>query len=139
MTVSVLPVDRTDVTAFWPEVVPHLDLAITAGRRRFTLESIRADLIAGKKLLWVAQRHGRVIASIVTVMADFPAQRVCTILLCGGGDLNAWLDQALDRIEHFAEMNQAEVDVVGRIGWHRALARRGYAHAGAWLVKETSR
>lgn len=131
------PADRTQIAALWPHVFGFVTEALKYGQGRFTVESIRERLGAGRARLWVVQRDRDTIAAVVTVNSDFPAKRVCTILLCGGADLDEWMGDTLHKVEAAARAEGcAQNEIIGRPGWERKCP--GYDKAGVWLVKELS-
>jgi hypothetical protein len=132
---EIVSVSPHAVQHYWPEVRGMLKRADLA--QRFTLDKIEDDLIAGDKRLWVVLSGERAVAAVVTVITSFPTQRVCTILLCGGEDVDSWVNQVLGRVEEYARWEDCgQVEIIGRPGWRRKCA--AYDHAGEWLVKELS-
>lgn len=112
--------------------------ALPYAKGRWTLAGIESDLADGGKRLWGVFHGPKLICAIVTVNTDFPAARVCTILVCGGRDVDSWVAMALGKIEAAARADGCgQVEIIGRPGWERKC--RGYDKAGVWLVKELSR
>lgn len=133
--VNVTAIYPKAVAAHWGIAAPWIERAVEHGRCRFTLDSIREDLIEGRKTLWLVSIGETLVAAIVTAVTAFPNKRVCTILLCGGGEVDEWVGRALDTLEEYARWRDcAEIEIIGRPGWRRKCA--GYDHAGEWLVKE---
>ena len=132
--ITVLPVPAQSVARRWQQVAPMLDAALPYAQGRFTLQGIYDDLEDGSKDLWAFYRGAEIIGAVVTVYTDFPALKLCTVLLCGGNDIDEWKDQGLDAIERAALRDGcSQIEIVGRPGWRRKCA--SYDHAGDWLVK----
>lgn len=126
------------VASHWREIAPLITDALAYCRQRFVLGEIRDKLERGRMSLWVFVRAGQIIGAVVTVNTDFSTLRLCTILLCGGEDIDAWADDGLRAIERQALAEGCrQVEIVGRPGWRRKCA--GYEHAGDWLVKDLAR
>lgn len=135
--VNIVAVSPQSVPLYWPDVRHLLARALDEGRGRFTLDRIEADLTAGRKRLWVVLSGERLAAAVVTCVTDFPAKRVCTILLCGGEDVDSWVSRVLAAIEEYARWEECgQVEIIGRAGWERKCP--SFERAGVWLVKELS-
>jgi hypothetical protein len=135
---EVVAISPHSVLPYWPEVSGLLGAALRHGRSRFTLDRVQDDLIAGKKRLWVVMQGETLVSAVVTCITDFPAKRVCTILLCGGEDADAWVAKVLSAVEEYAAWEECgQVEIIGRPGWQRKCP--DYELAGTWLVKELSR
>jgi hypothetical protein len=135
--VNVISITPHMVQHYWPHVKGMLSEALEHGRGRFTLDGIEDDLIAGKKRLWAVLGPEHVVAAVVTCVTDFPAKRVCTILLCGGEDVDSWVSRVLAAIEEYARWEECgQVEIIGRAGWERKCP--SFERAGVWLVKELS-
>jgi hypothetical protein len=134
---EVVSVSPHAVQHYWPEASGLLRAALHHGRGRFALASIEEDLIAGRKRLWVVLSGERLVSAVVTCVTNFPAKRVCTLLLCGGEDADSWVAKVLNAVEEYAQWEDcAEVEIIGRPGWQRKC--HDYEMAGVWLVKELS-
>lgn len=134
---NVISVSPPSVEHYWREASPMVAEAIRLGRCRFSLDGIEDDLIAGKKRLWVVLSGETMVAAVVSCVTDFPEKRVCTMLLCGGRDVDSWVARVTKAIEEYAQWEAcAEVEIIGRPGWGRKCP--DYEMAGTWLVKELS-
>lgn len=135
---EVVAISPHAVRHYWPEASGLIRAALSHGRGRFTLGGIHDDLIAGAKRLWIVLAGETVTAAVVTCITDFPAKRACTILLCGGEDVDSWVAEVCRTVEEYAHWEDcAEVEIIGRPGWQRKCP--DYEMAGVWLVKELSR
>lgn len=122
-------VHRHELSAIWPRVAAMVAAADLRGR----FGDVGPDLAEGRKLLWLAEGDD-MLGAAVTCITDFPEKRVCTILLCGGTDLDQWQPGLRSLIEDYAQQqNCEEIEIIGRPGWHRICP--DYELAGLWLVK----
>jgi hypothetical protein len=107
-----------DVEREWETIAPLLSKAL-AKQTALSIESVKADCVRGRFWLWHVP--GRV--AFVTEIQNFPLERICMIVLCGGDGLSEWLtdaDETLSR--HAKHFGCAAMMIVGRPGWHRACA-----------------
>lgn len=105
-----------DLDEHWGEVSPMLAKAL-AKQTAMSLESVYEDLRRGKFHLWVVPR----VAAFVTEIQQFPKERICMIVLCGGDALSEWQDVADEKLTRYARaMGCVALMIVGRRGWSRA-------------------
>lgn len=104
-----------DIEREWHDIAPLLAKALEK-QTAMSLESVKADCLRGKFWLW----HVPGLAAFVTELQQFPLERICMIVLCGGDDMENWLwdsDETLTRhARHFA---CSSLVIVGRRGWSR--------------------
>lgn len=101
----------------WADVAPHLARPL-ARQSAMTLESLQASLLRGEMLLW--EIPGK--AAFVTQLQQFPAERICVIILCGGDGLREWQDAAWRGLTRYARKAGCScLQIVGRRGWTRAV------------------
>lgn len=106
-----------DLDEHWNAVSPLLAKAI-AKQSGMTLESVHADVKRGKFHLW--SFPGK--AALVTEIQQFPAERICMIVLCGGDGLSEWMIEADATLTRYAKaMGCVAMMIVGREGWSRVL------------------
>ena len=104
-----------DVDEHWAEIAPMLEKAI-ARQSAMSLDSTYQDLKRGKFFLW--RVPGK--AAFVTEIQNFPQERVCVVVLCGGEGIEEWLP-AVDEtiVRHARCFGCAALLIVGRRGWER--------------------
>jgi hypothetical protein len=101
----------------WADVAPHLARPL-ARQSALTLETLKASLIRGEMMLWEVRGE----MAMVTQLQVFPAERICTIVLCGGTNLNRWKRAALREVAAYAKASGCTgLQIVGRRGWTRAV------------------
>lgn len=109
----------------WARNAGYLEPALNGA---FTLDDVRATILAGNATLWPLER-----SAVVTEILEYPAKRVLRIWLAGGelSELLAFLPAA-DNYAHECGCSAIEID--GRKGWARVLP--GYTEARVVLTKE---
>ena len=114
MRLQVVPV--WDVPIVWDEVAPLLAKAV-AKQTAMSLESLREDCLRGKFWLW----HIPGVVAFVTEIQQFPIERIEMIVLCGGENLEAWMEEADATLtRHAKHFGCTALMIVGRQGWARA-------------------
>lgn len=117
--------------ADWARFAPQLDAALAHAGRTHTLADVRAMVEAGQAQAWVGPR-----AAVITVIEDDPGERRLLIWLAGG-ELSDATERLLPRIEAWAsEQGCRRSMIIGRPGWERVLATRGYAPLARIIAKE---
>lgn len=104
-----------DLDDYWPEVSPHLAKSL-ARQTAMTLESVHQDVKRGKFLLWRIPDR----CAFITEIQQFPAEKICMVVLCGGEGMEEWLeiaDRTLSR--HAKALGCNALMIVGRPGWSR--------------------
>ncbi len=104
-----------DVEREWSGIAPLLAKALEK-QSAMSIESVKADCLRGKFWLW--HIPGR--AAFVTEVQQFPLERICMIVLCGGSGIQDWLAESDETItRHARHFGCAAVMLVGRPGWSR--------------------
>ena len=103
------------IPAVWGAVSPHIQRALDRGSR-YTLDEIRAGLVASQMQLW-AWVDGGIEACLVTTIQTDDESTFCLLLALGGSKMEAWIE-FLPLVEEWARDNGAtEMRIYGRIGW----------------------
>lgn len=111
------------VPAFWPITAPLIERAVEHADGRYSLEDVRAALLARDMQLWAAlDARSLVIEAIcVTEIVTYPGERRCGIVFCAGRRAERWL-RHLDEIGDWArEQRCGALELQGRPGWERLL------------------
>ena len=104
-----------DVDLRWNEVAPLLEKPL-ALQSAMSLESVHNDCRTGKFHLWSIPGE----VAFVTEIQQFPMERICMIVLCGGDNMEGWIDEADKTLTRYAlSMGCKAMMIVGRSGWSR--------------------
>lgn len=115
---------QADISIAWPIVSPLLAPAIERSEGRISSKSVVQWLLDGRYVLWLAHEDETVSAALVTRIARYPCKNMLTVDLCGGRQLNGWLDEADRVFRAFSRESGLDgVELYGRTGWARALKR----------------
>ena len=124
-----------DVLGIWAEVSPFLKDALAFNPGDLALRDVIDRLLLRDMQLWVYRPEGEVIAALVTEVVQYPRRWVCRLVLFGGAlqrcrslepDLAAWAKgRGCDSLE-----------IQGRRGWTRALAKTGWREVATVVRKE---
>jgi len=125
-------VDPEQVNELWPYVKDQLREAAKRGLSSF--DDIEAAVMCGESLLWIVVDEASIKAAAVTELIEKNGIRECCIALCGGREMDRWIDAYTD-IEKFARDERCvRIRIIGRRGWERALV--GYRQTCVVLEKE---
>lgn len=118
----------------WPHAAVHLKRAECG---RLTLDDMRGAVLAGAAVLWIATIGVEVVGAVVAETVEYTSGlRVARVVACGGTRIHEWKGMIGD-IEAWARHNGChEVEIVGRAGWGRLYASRGFQELSRSFVKE---
>lgn len=117
---SLICVSPLHLARMWPHVQPLLDPALAPDLADDDIETVRADLDAGRALLWIVW-DGTLRAAVTTKIVDTPNKRLCVITACGGRGVRDWVGLVAE-IERYAAAECCDaVRLTGRRGWKRFL------------------
>jgi hypothetical protein len=126
---SIRCVDPAEVGPVWPLVADLIASALDRGGGLTDFAMVARAVLDGRWLLWLAQDRpptdttpaSYTFAVAVTSLATANGKKFCTVVACGGRDLDLWYD-LIERIEDFArDEGCASVVIQGRRGWARVL------------------
>lgn len=109
---------------------PWIEAALNHGGDTHSFDDVVESVKKGAMQFWPAED-----ACAVTEIIPFPRKKVLHVFLAGGNaetivDMN-------ESAESFAKMNGCStISIVGRVGWKKALGKKGYSTPSAVLFKE---
>lgn len=119
--VTIIPTRHIETV--WNLAAPFLGKALDSGSQRTTLDELFESLISGERQLWMIfdGGQGRVRAAVVTEIIQYPVDKACQIVACGGYKMKDWL-QHLAVVEDYAQKEGCTfMEVAGRPGWENVL------------------
>lgn len=118
ITVRLPPQD--ELARRWAEIEPLLAKAASRSRCYEPIDVLRAAM-AGQMTIWVVEREGKIVASLVSKITQYPRRRVLEMLFAGGSRMREWLPVAVPLFDQCArETGCDSIASVGRKGWARA-------------------
>ena len=123
---------------YWPMIEEELIKVDHLWSHRWTLESIRQSIEIGQTQVWGFGSDETIHFVMLTQIDIYPAAKVLRIFLALGtlGKEDEFMNSAYDVVESFAKAcGCVEIEVTGRLGWAKKLARFGPRRAYAVLVK----
>lgn len=121
------------VLAVWPKIEPILKRVVTPDTG-FDLAHVLAQLQDGLWQLWVV---GNFDAVIITSIEIRPLHKVLWVHYCAGDNFEEWVDDWVTLQDEFGRAQGCKaVEFVGRTGWTRVLAARGFSRKLAMMGKE---
>jgi hypothetical protein len=120
--VDVVCIDPAKVAECWSDVSYNIVSALEHGDGLTDFATVERAVLSGAALLWLIRSdHEEILAALVTSLSVANGKKFCTIVACGGRNLDSWL-MLIDRIEKYAtNENCKSVVIYGRKGWARVL------------------
>lgn len=129
-------VPKEHLEPLWPVLAPVLSPAFER-TRKISMADIYHDIEDGLCRLWCLYLDGEVAGVIVTTAMIFPQRAVFQIMAAAGRDSHRWNELVLPVLEDFArEQGCHSIEIIGRRGWLRLAANRGYKEIEATFSKE---
>jgi len=120
------------LSAKFDSVAHLLQPAVDAGYAGLTLDDYKERVMLGDMQLWVGDAYAG-----VTEVLNYPNSRVVLVHLAGG-ELEPIIAADSELVEFAKLVGATGIEIIGRRGWVRALADRGYREAAVHLFKEVS-
>jgi hypothetical protein len=110
------------VDQVWPKIAGLIYVAMKKGQVG-SFQPVCDAVLAGRALLWVAWdgESPNIEAAAVTKIEETEWRRVCTVVACGGHQMDRWV-HLLDTIDDYARTEKCSaMRIYGRNGWERVL------------------
>ncbi len=125
-------VGPTYVEILWPRVRGLVESTFWRGRSEGDIDTVFADLMHQRALLWIVWDGRKILAALVTKLIRESQGLVCLITACAGIELRRW-KHVISDIEAFAKAEGCFcVRMEGRRGWKRILPD----YQEAWFIFE---
>ena len=109
---------------------PYIEAALEYTGGTHDIIDIYEGLYKGTMQLWPAEK-----SCLVTEIINYPKMKVLNIFL-GGGDLTEILSMHEDVIRWAKDQNCTALNMTGRFGWKKPLAKHGWQPMHSSYVKE---
>lgn len=120
------PVPSSRVNQIWLEVVPWVEKALASGDPDLGSEDVHHALINQNMQLWTARKEGQIKVVVITQIMVNPLTKVGQLLLCAGEEMEEWQEYILVLQTWFKTMGCNRMELPGREGWGRAMAKYGF-------------
>lgn len=120
--------DRTRIASYLEEIIASFCQYVEHFKHEITLQELIEAICSGKKQLWlVLDDEEQFLAALTTqIEQTILGKRRVVICECSGQGVLSLVDN-LKFIEDWAIENGAlEMEILGRLGWKRALSKQGY-------------
>lgn len=129
---------QEQIDAAWPDVLRCLQAYVDKFPTDETLDNLVKQICNGSLALWLVEDNGENIMAVLTrgITVDPTAKRQVQ-LLAVGGERGDDVMPLLKDIEAWAKAKGAdEMEIIGRLGWRKRLAKQGYGTV-AQLYRKT--
>jgi hypothetical protein len=121
--------------SLWDEVKDSVLTALIEDGGRMTLTDIKDALDAQDMQLW-GLHDGILRAVMVTEIVNYPQMRVIRIVTVSGRDMELWLDKLIETVEAWGgEQGAHAMEFVGRLGWKKVLANKGWVEPKIMMTR----
>ena len=128
-------IQPAEINAVWEDVRALIEDACVTTRGKFDAQDIKAGLLTGEDQLWI-WRTDTAFAVGITRLANYPKQRVCTLRIVTGNNVDEWYLPCLETIERWAKANGCHaMEFQARPGWERFIRPLGYDKTHVYLEK----
>jgi len=110
----------------WDQVTPLISNALRYSYQEYDLEDIKQGLLDRDMQLWVAFREDMITTCMITRILKFPKAKHLVILIYSGEDVKRMLPFKEKLYEWAKGQGCTSVQLYGRPGWERVLAKEGY-------------
>jgi hypothetical protein len=120
--------DGAMIAAVWQDILRCLNLYVQRFPDDETLESLIAQITSGALQLWLIEDDGKIVMAVLTRIATIQAtgKKQVQVLALGGERGEDVMPCLLD-IEAWARsIGAQELEITGRHGWRKRLAKQGW-------------
>jgi hypothetical protein len=112
-----------------PGVTKYLEVARDWARGRVSVDDLLRLLFSGQMQLWVFFEDGQILGQLMTEVKQYPQCRMLAVQYCATEPhlSDVVEDSTFEVLEKYAkELGCAGVEMTGRSGWSKHVAKRGY-------------
>jgi hypothetical protein len=112
-----------------PQVIKYLEISEDWTRGRANVDDILSFILTGQMQLWVALDDSGVYGQLITEIKQYPRCKMLVVQYCSGepNHMQYVEDKTYAVLEKFAkEHNCAGIELIGRPGWTKHVAKRGF-------------
>jgi hypothetical protein len=109
-----------EIESIWGQLEPLIKKVLKKHEKDFTIESIKEMLLKKEAQLWTSY-NGQIEAFVLTHIVIYPNHKICNILMCGGSNLNNWLEFMSNIGQWAKSIGCKSLRLRGRKGWIKKL------------------
>lgn len=98
-------IKREDIDRTWVLCSPLLEKAMKRCAGDYSMDDIKDGLEKGHYLLWAWADNMKIVCCAVTSFIIYPRNKICSVMMIGGGGLKTWKGIAVDTIAEWAKRN----------------------------------
>lgn len=130
--------DKERIAPYLEDIIACFNEYVERFKDEITLQGLIEEICTGKKQLWVVlDDEDRFLAAVTTqIQQTVLGKKRALICECSGKGILDQVDN-LQVAEDWARENGAsEIEILGRLGWKRALTKQGYGITMLYYRKE---
>ena len=118
-----------DVALIANNLRPVVDGVIPYAGNRYTADDLIGQFSRGELILWVIHEDDNIIAFVGAMSVQYPLKSVLSLQFCSWERMDEWLDDYMAvAVETARDMGCSCIELAGRKGWERVMARFGFRH-----------
>lgn len=118
-----------DVSIIAEHLQPVVEGVIPYAGNRYTADDLIGQFSRGELILWVIHENDNIIAFVGAMSVQYPLKSVLSLQFCAGERMDEWLDDYMAvAVETARDMGCSCIELAGRKGWERVMARFGFRH-----------
>jgi hypothetical protein len=118
-----------DVAIIADGLRPVVEGVIPYAGGRYTADDLIGQCSRGELILWVIHENDQIVAFVGAMSVQYPLKSVLSLQFCAGERMDEWLDDYMAvAVETAKDMGCSCIELAGRKGWERAMARFGFRH-----------
>ncbi len=112
---------QEELSKHYKQIESYLDLSLTKAPEYNRVDILR-NILTGINVLWIPTVDNIPKGIVTTEIVKFPNVSKLGIHLCGGEDIEEWVDESIFQLEEYAKsMELDEIEIHGRKGWAKLL------------------
>lgn len=108
---------------------PVVEGVIPYAGERYVADDLIGQFSRGELILWVIHENKEIIAFVAALITTYPRKTVLSLQFCAGSRMDEWIDDFMENAIETAKLMECScIELAGRKGWERVMARFGFRH-----------
>lgn len=128
---KIVYISPENVGAAWPMFKDYAHNVFPMTKKRRTPAKFLKDLMDDRESLMLVQDNdGSIVGFMTTSVSEYDDTKMLQVRMLSGDRFDEWIDMAQNTLDQIAMDNDCDgMELIGRRGWIRKLARLGWEEA----------